>query len=808
MSSFVRYLLGAVLLCSSSLSFSQQTGFLKGTVVLAESEEGAIGAIVTAYRVDQQAGRTVTDVSGNYTMELEEGTYRVTCQVAGMITDTAVADITTDQVTKLDFELSENVEVLDQVVVSAGKFDQKLEDLTVSMEIIKPDLIENKNATSIESALNQAPGLTIMDNEPQIRGGSGFTFGVGSRVAIVVDGMPLITGDAGRPEWSFVPVENIEQIEVIKGAASVLYGSAALSGVINIRTKYPRIKPITKFNFTSGVYSAPAQANKWWTQAPVYTGLNFLHSRIVKKNLDVVIGGNLFYDHGYIGPPGIDDPIIIDSLTDFTENDLKQYRARLNFNLRYRFPNIKGLSVGLNGNGMIARTNFALAWLDDSTNIYRAYPGAISLQEQKIFNLDPYITYHSKGGVQHSLRTRIFATDNVITNNQSNSSILLFGEYQMQRKFVQFDELNFTGGVSGTRTSSTAQLYAGNGRPNNFITNISGYAQLDKKLWEVLNVSAGVRFEYFKMNEQESVVKPVVRAGASLKVTEGTIVRASYGQGYRFPTIAERFILTSLGTFGVFPNPDLQPETSANTELGIKQGYKIGDDLIYGYFDLAGFVQNYENTIEYLFGIWDQTVAPYGFKFLNTGSTRVRGVDISWVASTNPKASWQLTLLAGYTYVLPVSLQPDYVYGFDNAPAGPNALSYNSTSIDTTDYLLKYRYKHSGKIDVQLSHKGFSVGYSMRFFSKMQNIDSAFVLLEDLTAAVPIFPNFYGVDYWQNSQSGIFIHDFRASYTFNLKESELRVAVVIDNLLNKEYALRPAKIEAPRKSAIQIVYKF
>ncbi|HRD39883.1 MAG TPA: hypothetical protein PLC65_14735, partial [Bacteroidia bacterium] len=68
----------------------------------------------------------------------------------------------------------------------SGKFEQKLEELTVSMEVIKPDLIHNKNSTSIESALEQAPGLSIIDNDPQIRGGSGFTFGVGSRVAIVV----------------------------------------------------------------------------------------------------------------------------------------------------------------------------------------------------------------------------------------------------------------------------------------------------------------------------------------------------------------------------------------------------------------------------------------------------------------------------------------------------------------------------------------------------------------------------------------------------------------------------------------------
>ena len=107
-------------------------------------------------------------------------------------------------------------------------------------------LIENKNTRSIETALDQTPGLNILDGEPQIRGGSGFTFGVGAKVAVLVDDMPLLSGDAGRPEWGFVPVENISQVEIIKGAASVLSGSSALSGSIHIRTAYPTSKPLNK----------------------------------------------------------------------------------------------------------------------------------------------------------------------------------------------------------------------------------------------------------------------------------------------------------------------------------------------------------------------------------------------------------------------------------------------------------------------------------------------------------------------------------------------------------------------------------
>ena len=132
-------------------------------------------------------------------------------------------------------------------------------------------------------------------------------------------------------------------------------------------------------------------------------------------------------------------------------------------------------------------------------------------------------------------------------------------------------------------------------------------------------------------------MKPIFRAGASLKIYQETYIRASFGQGFRFPSITERFIKTGVGNFGVFPNPNLKPESSWNAEIGIKQGLKLGG--VMGYLDIAGFWQEYQNTIEYMFGIWDsitpQTMASgAGFMFLNTGESRVVG--LVWIAIALP----------------------------------------------------------------------------------------------------------------------------------------------------------------------------
>ena len=86
--------------------------------------------------------------------------------------------------------------------------------------------------------MNQSPSVHIVDGQANIRSGSGWSYGAGSRVMVMVDGMPLMNGDQGGVEWQLVPMENISQIEVIKGASSVLFGSSALNGTINIRTAY------------------------------------------------------------------------------------------------------------------------------------------------------------------------------------------------------------------------------------------------------------------------------------------------------------------------------------------------------------------------------------------------------------------------------------------------------------------------------------------------------------------------------------------------------------------------------------------
>lgn len=794
---------GLILFCFlTSFIVAQETGHFKGVIIADDNEEPLIGANIKVQR-NASIGMA-TNLEGRFDLEVPAGSYIFIVTFTGMQSDTINLVIRDGQTVEKTIRMKVYMSELSGIEVKVGRFDQKIEDLTVSMEVIDAQRIETKNTSSIDQILDYTPGLNILDGEPQIRGGSGFTFGVGSKVGVFVDGMPVLSGDANRPYWDLIPVDNIKQIEVIKGASSVLSGSSALSGAIYIRSETPQLKPMTKFRAYTGFYSTPKYSYmKWWEDVPLIAGFNFMHSRI-KNNTDIVIGGQLSYDHGYEGPP-VTLPQVVDTISNFTESQMSEKRIGLNFNLRHRNKKYDGLNYGINGNFMLEKTKMMLAWLDDSAGFYRAYPGAVLLQDQFIFYLDPFVNYYSKLGFKHSFKARVMYNDNDMSNDQAVSNTVIFSDYNFRREYPNLKGLKFVGGLSVQNTVSDALMYNASGTSINTLFNFSGYAEIEHNIFKILNIIGGFRYEYFKLNDLNASAKTIFRAGASLKVMQETYVRMSVGQGYRYPTIAERFIKINLGTFGVFDNPDLVPETSVNAEVGVKQGFKFMN--YFGYLDIAVFQQDYKNTIEYLFGFWDPTYefAIGGFKFLNTGKSRITGIDISLTGKAQMGDHVVMNTVFGYNYIVPKSLEPDYVFAQDYNPQGNTEFSYNTTSVDPSKQILKYRFLHSLKADIEFTIKGFSPGFSVKYFSRMENLDKAIEDFENATTAAggSVQPVKY-MSYYNNHNNGNWIFDLRLSYAF--KEIH-KISIIANNLTNRWYSLRPLKAEAMRSILLQYSLK-
>lgn len=744
-----------------------------------------------------------TNDSGRYAITLPAGIYKALFRFIGYADQTQPVTVAQGATAVLQVEMQPATSQLDMVVVTASKFEQRVGEVTQSLSILPAAIIREKNTTSLDQALDQVPGVVVIDGDPQIRAGSGFSYGAGSRVMMLMDGMPILSGDIGRPNWTFLPIENIEQVEVIKGASSVLYGSAALSGVINVRTAWPGTKPATHATVFGGVYDAPGNADsKWWGPSPpITTGASFLHSQRFKK-LDLVIGANAFSDQGYIGPERIPpDTLAKDPYR--LGNGGYDHRVRFNFATRWRNQKLKGLNYGLNGNVMKSHSTSVFLWDNLHEGLYRPLPGTMTNTDGTQFYLDPFVNYTGPDGTRHSLRGRWYHQQFDNDNRQSNGNDMLYGEYQFQRKFNLLGETAITAGITGQQVASHAVLYSGgpNSDGENTATNVAGYLQVDKKMWEKLMVSAGVRYESFKVNEL-SQSEPVIRAGATYHLFQGTFLRASYGEGFRFPTIGERYIRTSVGALNIYPNPDLQPETSVNMEAGLKQGFKLGG--VTGYVDVVAFRQDFDRYVEFTFGQWGEdrsfaNLLGFGFKSINTGSARITGTELE-VAGKGNLGRVELQLLLGYTHTLPVSTTPDEAYAHSMSTAGvEQPVSYMSTSSYTKDDILKFRVQNLFRSDVGATWKRISGGVSVRYNSHVRNIDQAFITFEQLGQLGDI-----GIGQWMATHTtGDWITDVRVGYALT---GQVKASFIVNNLSNEVYAIRPMAIEAPRNFQVRLAY--
>ena len=404
------------------LIFEANAQTISGTIKDANTFERLIGVNI----ILNDGNGTATDFDGNYQILEDVGEHQITFKYIGYDEVVKTISLNKNEVTTLDIFLVPSSEQLSTVVVSAGRFEQKIEEITVSMEVIKPSLIENKNTTDIQTAMDQIPGVNITDGQANIRGGSGWSFGAGTRVLVMVDDMPLISGDAGQVQWKLIATENINQVEVLKGASSALYGSSALNGVINIRTAFPSQKDIdknklpgfTKVNMHMGLIDIPERKILHWNgeKRRAFKGIEFLHSMKL-DNLDLSLGGNIFKDDGYR----------YGEITD---------RKRFNLNSTYKSKKIEGLSYGLNANFLFQSTGSAIIW-NGYDQAYIPLDSLVTTTSGDTYIIDPSITYLS-GNNRHSLKTRYLkvVNDNSaggVDNEQDNESETYYSDYQWQK---------------------------------------------------------------------------------------------------------------------------------------------------------------------------------------------------------------------------------------------------------------------------------------------------------------------------------------------------------------------------------------
>ena len=780
-----------LLICCLLLSFSfNGNSQIKGKVVDASTGEPIIGAKI--YASDGQ--RAISNFDGDYNLLCKEFPVEIVIKMLQYVNDT----LTVEAAGRYNIKLKEPVTDLQMVVVSAGRRKQAIEEVPVSMEIIRPELIDNKGITSLDQAVEQTPGVSTFDGQVSIRGGSGFSYGAGSRVLLLWNGMPLLSGYAGDTQWNAIPMEQASQIEVMKGASSVLHGSGALNGIIALTEKEPGTTPETKVKVQYGIYDNPKRASlKWWDTNPMTQQVEFYRSQMF-KNVGYTFSSTFFHDGGY-------------------KAGETEYRGRVSGSLYFRPQKWKKVKAGIGYNYQVQKTGNFIIWESDSLG-YTPQGGVDTSNAASTLTynlghrlfLDPYIKMIDKYNNRHSFKNRIYYVKNGIsgTEGQSSAATIYYSDYQFQKEYA--NGFTLTSGISNIANVVRSELVGDHNSINTAI-----YTQVEHHIGD-FDFTAGLRLEYFEMDgergdsdfmlsKKDSTILPfypVARSGFHYQLAEYTHLRASIGQGIRYPAVGERFIQTNVGALNIFPNADLKPEIGWAGEVGFKQGVRIGDWK--GMLDISAFINEYKNMIEFTFGIYnpESVVVNYtdandpnyvtnwaGFRAQNAEAARITGIDFSF-NSLGSIGEFEIVSLLGYTYMNPISLNTDPLYRL--------------TWSDTTDNMLKYRYKHLAKLDIEVTYKKMSAGISMRYGGFMRNIDVIFEGDLDATEEeLFILPGLK--EYREKYNKGSLVFDARLGYKLN---DNYRLGFMVNNLFNSEYTSRPGDIQPPRNFTLQVQMKF
>ena len=467
----------------------------------------------------------------------------------------------------VDIVLIENPVETEQVIVTAGKYEQKISELPVSAEVLGEDLISKKNFTNLEDALKYIPGINMTEDQISIRGSSGYSRGAGSRVLLAIDGLPFYTGDTGETIWEVIPMTVLDRIEVVKGAASSLYGSTAIGGVVNLITKKIPEKQSLYFKSYIGAYDKPAYKEWDWSgEYRLFNGQIISYANTF-DNFGIAASLSRLEDLGY-------------RQNNFSKRYIGFIKSDFKFSSNSSLMFLANIFTKKSGNFVYWRNsrNALVPPVSDIGQVVEADRNVYGLIYKQIINDNLllkvkgsyYYTNWNDGATPlNKSRTKLYRGEIQLNSSLSNNLILVSG--------IEISDAKVNSNLFGNPTSLS----------------FGGYSSADLKFDFPLIASLGLRYDYNKLDTLKGSNALSPKFGLNYKFSDELIFRTSIGTGFRAPTPAEAFTSTSASGITVKPNPQLKSETNLTVEGGVN--YKPFEPLT---FDLALFHSEFYDFIE------------------------------------------------------------------------------------------------------------------------------------------------------------------------------------------------------------------
>lgn len=606
---------------------------------------------------------TAADDNGRYILRgLQPGTYNLRITVIGYQTYQDTVNVASGETREMNIELYPTVVRSPRLVVTGAKRSLRIQESPVSVDAISEDELNLRMPSSLNETLAYQSGVQMIGGDINIRGSSGYTRGAGSRVLMLVDGLPLLSADSDAIYWDAVPIRNIQRVEILKGPGSALYGSNALGGVVNVITA-PISQNQTSVHAEVGRYEQPSFDPWHWHEEPLYTRkVHIQHEhRYDQSALRVGIGHRQspgYYQNGWYKKWSLNGKFFYQPSSnvrfvsrlfavDDTHGDVTQWR-----NAKYAF-HAPEESVG----DYLHSRKFQWSFIHSN------------VVSDKLAHNWRTIYYYS--GYENSDQK----------NQTFSQGYQVSTEWQTDYSWNNRNLL--TGGVSASFQGVLANLWN-----NHLGFDLATYLQHEMKLGTRTTITSGLRLDHTQFKSSQSYLQVNPKLGINFRLTDRWSLRSSIGRGYRAPSIAERYADARVYVFEVKPNPGLNAETSLSGEVGTH--YEISSRFGFS-LDMALFSSYYRNLID---PVQDPEDGKIHFK--NITDARIQGFDGS--------VEFRIPFLpilqsVGYTYLEPRDLTADTVLAYRHR----HSLISKTKLVLGRNTFLTAEYKYRSKIErVQL----------------------------------------------------------------------------------------------------------
>ena len=575
---------------------SVQAAQRKVTGVISDGENRPLpGAAVQVKELPELGA--VADADGCYHLQLpDDRTFTLRVSYVGFREGSGQVPRTGNQT--LNFRLEEHDTWLDQVVVTGTRTPKLLKDVPIVTRVISEKEIQRVDATRIDELLQaELPGIefSYSMNQQQSLNMAGFG---GNAVLFLVDGERLAGETLDNVDYSRLTMDNVQRIEIVKGAASSLYGSNAIGGVVNLISRESQEPWSVRLQGRYGAHneqryggSLGFRQGKFQSSTHVqYTTIDAIDLAKGTDNEEVgdyrILYGNstLQVKERLVFAPSNDWKLTARGAFYFRERNSSEVQKD-----RYR-----SYTGGL-------KSNYHWTKADDLELSYAfdQYDKADYL----VLNDREVRDYRNAQHTVRGLYNHTFGDRHILTVGGD-----YLHDYLMSYQFAD----------NGHRSQHTADAFA----------------QFDWNPHPKFNVIAGLRFDYFSEADL-SHVSPKV--GLMYKVGPCSL-RASYADGFRAPTLKEMYMDFYMGNiFMIYGNPDLKPETSHNFSLSAE--YLKGKHNL----TVTGFYNRVQHRIT---TAWNRELN--GQVYTNLSPMQVAGMDVH--ASGNYASGWSWRLSYAYTY--------------------------------------------------------------------------------------------------------------------------------------------------------------